>query len=369
MSADNDITIDHTIGSDVVTDVPVPEYAPEYDVQTQTGGAGGPIPPGVDTGFFTGDAASTGSVFAGIGPASAADDRPHRKIGIVGYTTSREEAPYADASWEFWGMNNLHKHAGVKENVERYSRWYNLHDHAEIESADPEHYAWLKESHPFPIYMMDPQEGVDRLGDGAPMPSLAERTGFPSVVPFPRLAILSQFMRYFTNTVAWQIAHSIYEALFDEGYIYSDLALYGIDMATGTEYAAQRPSVEYFLGLAQGLGVELHIPPSSDLLKAAELYGGEDENFGMRAKVATRLRELHEQKAHIETQLEQGQMMHASVCGAIDSFAYIQGVWLPPTKGEAARDKVIVPAGSLTPVAQMIAEGEKRDRETKKGTT
>lgn len=315
-----------------------------------------------------------GSGAVTIVPDIADDPRPRRNVALVGYTTSREETPYRDPAWERWGMNNLHKHKDIGAQIDTFTRWYDLHvtDPDDLDAddntplGDRAHLAWLREEHPFPIYLMDPFEGVVQDADGEPLLSLAERTGFPSAVPFPKLQILSQFMRYFTNTVSWQIAHAIFDALHDDTTVFSKLGLFGIDMATGTEYAAQRPSVEYFLGLAQGLGVQLLIPPSSDLLKAAELYGGEDENSGMRAKVSTRLRELHEQKEHIEQQLMQGQSILASVCGAIDSFAYIQGVWVPPIAGKDGRDKVLVPAGSVSPVAQMIAEGEKRDRETKK---
>lgn len=298
------------------------------------------------------------------------DDRPRRKIAIVGYTTSREETPYDDPSWEKWGMNNLHNQPDIAAHVGQFSRWYNLHDLGDLErplgqGGDPPHLAWLREPHPFPIYVMDPMENVTADGDGDPLASVAERYGFPSAVPFPKTQLLSQFMRYFTNTVSWQIAHAIWEALLDESYVFSDLALFGIDMATGTEYAAQRPSVEYFLGLAQGLGVQLHIPETSDILKAAQLYGGEDEQSGMRAKVDVRLRELHGQREAIVSQLEEGHRILASVEGAIDAFAYIQGVWLPPRAEAGQRDKVVLPGGALTQVAKVLAEGDANDRHKK----
>src|SRR5690606_15826703 len=103
----------------------------------------------------------------------------------------------------------------------------------------------------------------------------------------------------------------------------------------------------------------------SDLLKAAELYGGEDENSGMRAKLAQRLRELESNKAAIEQQVQQLQAAHASTCGSIDTIRYIQGVWVPISAGPGKRDAVKVPLGSLSPVAEMLAVGEARDRHAK----
>lgn len=293
--------------------------------------------------------------------------KPERRVGMVGYTSSRDEAPYDDPAWELWGMNNLHLSAGFP--TDKYARWYNLHDLSKLDlpadkGGDPAHLAWLREEHPFPIFLMDPMEGVLETPDGEPMPSLAERTGYPAAVTFPKLQILSQFPRYFTNTVSWQIAHLMWEAMRDQSKLLMEIGLYGIDMAVGTEYSAQRPSVEYFLGLIQGAGVIVHLPETSDLLKAAELYGGEDQNSGMRAKVALRLKELREQGANIEQQLLQGQEMLAQVRGAIDSFSYMQGVWLPNPEG--ARDGQKAAAGSIGSVGQLLAELDVRDRAPKK---
>ena len=269
-------------------------------------------------------------------------------------------------------MNNLHVQPEIAAHIDRFTRWYNLHDLTDLakpeeQGGDPTHLAWLQQPHPFPIFLMDPMEGVLVTPDGDPMPSLAERTGFPSAVAFPKLQILSQFRRYFTNTVSWQLGHVIFEALHDDSYVLTDVGLFGIDMAIGTEYAAQRPSVEYFLGLMEGLGVQLHLPAASDLLKSAELYGGEDTQSGARAKVSTRLAELQGQKEQIESQLAQGQAIHASVCGALDAFMYMRDVWYPPAQGgPGARDAVIVPAGAASPVAKVLAEAEARDRNPKK---
>lgn len=322
----------------------------------------------------TGQPGPAGGTLVEVPPPSI-DDKPHRKVCLVGYTTSREEAPYGNPEWELWGMNNLHKKPDVAEHLGEYSRWYDVHveDPAELDHPDGQgpkqngdraHLAWLREPHPFPIFMLDPLEGATQV-DGSPLPPLSERFGFPSAVAMPKAQILAQHLAYITNTVSWQIAHLLVETIGDESYYLTDLSLVGIDMATGSEYASQRPSVEWFLGLAHGLGVELHIPSSSDLLKTAFLYGSTSQYAGMSAKVKTRLRELHGQKDQIEQQVANLQSMHASICGAIDSMAYIEGVWLPPTASANARDGVVVPAGAVSPVAEMLAKGEHADRHNK----
>src|SRR5690606_4942105 len=130
-----------------------------------------------------------------------------------------EEAPYGDPSWELWGMNNLHLMPDIDPT--KFSRWYNLHDLTHLadpnhKDGDVEHHAWLQSWTGCPVYIMDPFEGVETDVDGTPLPTLAQRTGYPAAVPFPKAQIIPRFPRYFTNTVSWQIAHAIYEAMTEE---------------------------------------------------------------------------------------------------------------------------------------------------------
>jgi hypothetical protein len=75
-----------------------------------------------------------------------------------------------------------------------------------------------------------------------------------------------QGFNYFTNTVSFMIALALYEG-------FDIIHLFGVDMAVGSEYEKQRPSCEFFLGIAKGLKVELYIPEQADLLKCMERYG------------------------------------------------------------------------------------------------
>jgi hypothetical protein len=68
-------------------------------------------------------------------------------------------------------------------------------------------------------------------------------------------------------------------------------------MANDIEYQSQRPSCEYFIGLARGKGIEVYVPPESDLLKCMYLYGFEDGELStMSAKFDAY---IHEQQAGI----------------------------------------------------------------------
>ena len=61
-------------------------------------------------------------------------------------------------------------------------------------------------------------------------------------------------------------------------------------MATGEEYAGQRPCCEYLIGWARGSGIRVTIPPQSNLLKSAGLYGytSEATEFFKRLKLQQR---------------------------------------------------------------------------------
>lgn len=295
---------------------------------------------------------------------------PEKNIALIGYTTSRSECPLGDPGWEVYGMNNLH----TLIDADKCSRWYDLHTPQQImertdDEGGPAHVAWLRSWTKYPIFIMDPLEGVAEI-DGNPVPSLAERTGWPMARAFPTRAINERFGTYFTNTVSWQIAHILAEAIEADGstpggdYNLSRIALFGIDMAVGSEYAEQRPSVEYFLGLARGMGVDIVLPGSSDLLKCAAQYGKDADASGYALKLQVRISELTQRKNELESQVAQLQHAHAATCGAIDSLRYASAVWMPPSAARTNRDGVRLPGGSVSEVgdAMMQADYEARQK-------
>lgn len=228
-------------------------------------------------------------------------------VYIVGFAPTWTETPWDDPSAERWGMNALHKVAGDKP----WDRWYQLHDIATHHKEDfAEHTTWLRESN-LPVIMW-PEH----------LPKYAHLV--PNAIPYPKQAILDYFAphSYFTNTVSWMIAHAIYESR-------AKIGVYGVDMAQSTEYGAQRPSCEYFLGIAVGRGIEIDLPLTSDLIKTPFLYGLEDAT-PFRAKLDARQKQLVDQRAQVEGQLNQLQQAHQQIVGAIENNTYIRSVWTQP---------------------------------------
>src|SRR3990167_1622444 len=167
--------------------------------------------------------------------------RPEKKIAIVGFTASKEQAPWSDPSFELWICNNLWKFCPPT-----WKRLYDLHDLEDIRK-DKEHEAFMR-GQP----QKDAQGKDTQLGD-RPAYCFEPQAEWPTAVEFPRAEINQNLGRYFTNSISWMIAHALMEDA-------TELHVYGVDMATGSEYAAQRPSCEYLLGIAVGMGVKVHLP-------------------------------------------------------------------------------------------------------------
>lgn len=221
--------------------------------------------------------------------------RPEKKVAIVGFTNSRELAPWDDPTFEIWLCNNLHKFV-----PDRWHRLYDLHDVPTIKS-DTEHEAFLRTTKK-QVVVWQPQEG------------------WGSAVAFPKDEIVDAFGRYFTNSISWMIAHAIYEGA-------TEIHVYGVDMAQGTEYSAQRPSCEYFLGYAAGRGIQIHVPATSDLLKVSAMYGAEDDT-ALRIKLDERSKEL-ESRMNMLQQQQQQVRDHLNQCaGALENTRYFRSVWV-----------------------------------------
>lgn len=270
-----------------------------------------------------------------------------RQIAICGFADSKNQAPWTDSDWEKWTVNDLYKYVTSPGQVHRVFEMHHLIGLGP--RRNPDHEKWLK-SGMCPVYMQE------------------HRPEYPSSVALPRMELMECFgdaafggragCDYFTNSVSWMIALALYETsswvtlpdgrrlrLCDPG---TKIHLYGIDMAggmqapegvidTNSEYAAQRPSCEFWLGVAKCMGVELHIPDNSDLLKAPALYGY-DTSAPLRVKLQGKLQNMKEQKiqvmqqrAQLQAQLVEAEKAIAKIDGATEMAKYVQGVWTMPT--------------------------------------
>ena len=185
------------------------------------------------------------------------------KVAIVGFAPSWSKAPWKDDEFEIWTLNEAYR-LFEKLPDTRADRWFEIHNPDSPSKATPEHTEWLK-SCPIPVYM---QKHYDTI---------------PKSVPFPFNDIMEWLkekghlgFKYFTNSISWMIALAICEG-------FKEIHVYGVDMAqdeskNGTsEYAYQKPSCEYLLGVAEKYA-KVYLPDNSDLLKCDNLYGIDSDN-------------------------------------------------------------------------------------------
>lgn len=245
------------------------------------------------------------------------------KVAIVGYTEHRYQAPFDDPArprdqWEIWGMNDLWRwlptaetkahmpkdcYESTEERTFTFDAWYDIHLPGAFTDATDVRVQtkvqWLQLAHPFPVYLPEALL-VHTAGQLGVQPKDEEgwwKEALPSVEPFPAHGIVDRFgIGYFTNSVAWMTAHAILSILDPKGRppVGAELGLWGVDMAVATEYARQRPSCEFWLGVAAGREISVTTPMESDLLKSAGMYGVEEDWMG--AKLRSRASQLASQQ-------------------------------------------------------------------------
>ena len=181
-----------------------------------------------------------------------------RKIAIVGTAEPHwRAAPYHDESWEIWTCG------GIFATAPRTDR------HIEIHSIEDTCKGWGQQSPEQELAQRKVYwDWINQQGSTAMVQSVGPEA--PNATAFPLDAVLERFAEgYFTNTISYMIALALVEGC-------EELALYGVDMAlTGdpdieesNEYGLQRPSCEFYLGIAVGAGVKVHMPAETTLLKS-----------------------------------------------------------------------------------------------------
>lgn len=186
------------------------------------------------------------------------------KIAIVGRAPSSDlQAPFDDPTWEMWTLSN-----GVScGRVPRSTRHFELHPLEWIDARRDGYTQWMTEHTSGRMYLREANEKV------------------PNSEVFPWERLVELYGGYFNNTVSWMICYALHCGA-------THISIYGVDMAADTEYDKQRPSCEFWLGVAIGRGVKVHVPTESDLLKVRKLYGIEFDGGDFYGKWKQRNDEL-----------------------------------------------------------------------------
>jgi hypothetical protein len=175
-----------------------------------------------------------------------------RKIAILGTAGTWVYAPFHDPSWEIWS------HSSAIPVLPRVDRLFDLHP--EDFWSKPK--GWMKDYQkflrdcPVPIYMQEHYASI------------------PQSIRYPKERVLSEFRRYFSSQAAWMIALALTEGV-------THLGFFGVHYAMRTEREFQRAGCEYWMGVAEGRGVQLVMPEGCPLLHEPKLlYGYENYKNG-----------------------------------------------------------------------------------------
>jgi len=220
------------------------------------------------------------------------------KIAIVGWAaTSREQALKLDDSYEVWACNEL----GMAMPDLRVDLYFNMHGrgHPMPMGLWGKIRKWLihKEGGP-PLLRNEIEPHRLEWLQNQPVRCLMleKYDDIPCSEAFPFVEFFTRWdTGYFTSTIAYQLAYALMRDPLPE-----EIRILGVDMAMDSEYQYQRPCAEYWIGRAESMGVKVHIPKESLLMKTPWVYSIEDvpivegpiTESGTRDQIE-RMRKLH----------------------------------------------------------------------------
>lgn len=195
-----------------------------------------------------------------------------KKVAIVGFATNTLHlVPWHDPEFEVWGMNQGYMHC-----IRRADRWFEMHmPEATADVREPQYLDWLSGK---PISLPD---GRSIKGCDIPVYMIQQNDQFPTSVRYPiEEAIRYAGRDYFTSSVAFMMALAGIEG-------FTEVHLYGINLAIGEEYFYEKPNAEWWIGKLEGAGIKVYVPSASALLKQYRRYG-----YSIDARPAASLKNL-----------------------------------------------------------------------------
>ncbi len=231
-------------------------------------------------------------------PEPLSEARPAgRKIAVLGSAVSSVRlAPFEDPEWEIWGCSPANKP------LPRVDVWFELHNpDVKIREGLTEWMDWLK-TKPI-VYMQKAYPGYVGARE-LPLQALVEKWG-----PF-----------WWTSQLAFMLALAIEQKP-------QTIGIFGVDMAANSEYNQQRLGCQYFIQhIVKDSPIELVVPPESDILEPAPLYGYCESSRNWR-KYAARKAELVARIGGLDAEVNAKSAEKAHLIGALDDMEYQLAHW------------------------------------------
>jgi hypothetical protein len=141
-------------------------------------------------------------------------------------------------------------------------------------------------------------------------------TDIPCSMEYPIDDVISELGDYFTNSISYMVALAIFLR-------YEEIYIHGVNMIHDSEYGHQKPSCEYYLGIARGRGLKVILPPESDLLKATTRYGYSAGNYGIQRNIYFKIKEYQSNIDKMNTAIQKQLLAIEQNQGAISALRYI----------------------------------------------
>ncbi len=220
-----------------------------------------------------------------------------RKIAICGSAASSIGlAPIHDPSWEIWACSPANK------GLPRCEVWFELHNpEVKIREGLSEWLDYLKKQ---PLVFMQ-----------------KAYPDFPGSKEYPLHHMLQKWGPFWwTSQLAYMVALAI-----DQNP--KVIGIYGVDMAANSEYNQQRLAMQFFIDhIVKKTDIQLVVPPESDLLEPAPLYGYCESSRQFR-KYYARKAELQGRIANLRAEEARKKQEADHLVGALDDMEYQLAHW------------------------------------------
>lgn len=240
------------------------------------------------------------------------------KIAILGSApSSMYMAPHGDPTFKIWACS-----PGTYASLVRCDAFFELHrwepgvvgqPGTQKPWFSPEYVQWMSMRDPAkcPVWMYQPVPEIP-ASRALPVDDLIRKYG----------------SYFFTSSIAFMLACAIEDILEarESGDPAGVIALYGVDMAANEEYGYQRAGCQHFILLAADLGIQIIVPPESDLLRPMPLYGISESSHWM-IKSTARKKELDTRLVNAENALRGYEREVAFLRGALDDLDYHMKTW------------------------------------------
>ena len=258
-----------------------------------------------------------------------------RSVALLGGAETTRGACKDSRADEFWTINWAYKYDWVPRIdrlFEMHPIWLYQNTVDKPEWRKPrEHWEWLKQEHPYPVYM------------------LRDLPGVPSCVRYPIEAVTEDIFGrrllrneepsdFYTSSLDYLMGLAIHEK-------WDVIELYGFEMGSATEYRYQREGATFFIGVALGRDITVKRQPNSVLLRAKR-YGYEGGQMIFRQDLEQAFNKYAEMRRDLMAKL---QHMEGQAAACKDDVPQELAQAL-----QSARDMAAIAAGAYQAVEYLI---------------